>query len=176
MDIILTHMHIITLSQYTFSTSEVRVTTAMLGFTLTSAAELDYPERVCLVASEDGSHLGLKVWDSSIDVSLSFPFVDRSQADTKKLVTIRDKSFVKALRNTLGWEDKLCRTVRGVLYKSAKMLYFDLTKATLLKDKHKQKIASLADYPRVSEVVKVMRPIALPPAMDVVTPHSAAHM
>ena len=148
MDIILTHMHIITPSQYTFSTSEVRVTTAMLGFTLTSAAELDYPERVCLVASED----------------------------TKKLVTIRDKSFVKALRNTLGWEDKLCRTVRGVLYKSAKMLYFDLTKATLLKDKHKQKIASLADYPRVSEVVKVMRPIALPPAMDVVTPHSAAHM
>lgn len=144
-----------------FSTATIRVNMTSLAFNMAAAAELGYPENICLLATEDGSKVGLQVNPPPQFADATVPFFDRTISHRGAYaVTVRDPAFVKALRRTVGWGDKKARRANGVLYRKLGLLLFDLDKAITSSGVITGN-ANISDYPRYNEVMGMMRPAPL---------------
>lgn len=144
-----------------FSTSQIRISTSTLSFNIAAAAELGYPATVCLLATADGKGIAIQANPQDDFAALALPFYDPNkskQTSTK----ITDRAFVRALRRELGWQDTRTRRANGVLYRNIGLLFFDLTNAERISGgKSSTQILTLADYPRVDEVMNRLRPAPL---------------
>ena len=148
------------------STSEIRITTTSISFNITSAAELDYPERICLLVSNDGHNLAIGPWNPNIDIALSYPFVGGTvDLTSKRRVIIKNRDFVRMFRNANNFNDKKARNIPGVRYRNSKTLYFDAREARHCGEKNNRKrVLNIDDYPTFTDaIVKMQRvPFALP--------------
>lgn len=158
-----------------FSIANIQITCTTVSFSLSTASELHYPERIVILASDDGMDLAICPWDTTSPVSIenTHPFFDQKIRPVPKRLAIRDRRFVQALRKTCGWSgDKLRREAYGMYEPDYNVVYFNMNQAILTSQKKKQKssLLSIADYPRFSQVVHKMKPmLALPssgPAQD----------
>lgn len=144
-----------------FSTSQMRVSTSTLSFNIAAAAELGYPETVCLLATTDGNGIAIQANPQGDLASLALPFYDPNKSK-QAFTKITDRAFVRALRRELGWQDTRTRRVNGVLYRQIGLLLFDLTCAEKISgSKSSPQILTLADYPRIDEVMTRLRPAPL---------------
>jgi len=144
-----------------FSTSQMRISTSTLSFNITAAAELGYPETVCLLATADGRGLAIQANPKDNFAQLALPFYDEKKG-RRTLTKITDRAFVRALRRELGWQDNMSRRANGILYRNISLLFFDLTNAERLTGgKSKSQVLTLADYPRIDEVMSRLHPAPL---------------
>lgn len=143
-----------------FSTSQIRISTNSIFFNVATAAELGYPQSVCLLATSDGAGVAIGTALDERFKELEVPFFDCSK-ENKTSVQIRDKSFVSALRRELGWSDKATRRAPGILFRQKNLIFFDLTQATRISGRAQKQSVSLTDYPRLSEAVSTLRPAPL---------------
>ena len=131
-----------------FSIASMQITCTTVSFNLSTASELHYPERIVILASDDGMDLAICPWDTTSPVSIenTHPFFDKEVHPVPKRISIKDRRFVQALRKTCGWSgDKLRRVL------------------TAQKKQQKSSLLSIADYPRFSQVAHKMKPmLALP--------------
>lgn len=159
-------LHVFVPGKISFSAAELRVSTNALSFNVTAAAELNYPELICVMVADDGSYLAIKAWD---EPEYAVPFCTEKFRETKKRICIREKNFVGALRDKLSWTEKKSMKVNGVLYRDAGMLVFELAKAVPLGTKKSQKgRPRIEDYPTLSDVLRSLKPhtLALGPSME----------
>ena len=152
-------------SKRRFSTSELRISKRCISFNFASAAELRYPQKVCILVTDDGSKLLLSEWKDTYDPAVAVPFFDRSSKRTKR-VTLTDIEFVRLIREKLGWYDDLPRSVNGVLYAEENILLFNLQRALAKQKDSRRGFQDLSDYPTAKEALSQARPVrfALPPA------------
>ena len=152
-------LHVFVPGRISFSTAELRVSTSALSFNVTAAAELNYPELICVMVADDGSYLAIKAWD---DPEYAVPFCTEKFRETKKRICIREKNFVGALRDKLSWSGKKSMKINGVLYRDVGMLVFELAKAIPLGTKQTQRLRPrIEDYPTLSDVLRELKPRAL---------------
>lgn len=147
------------------SMSELRVTTRTLGFTMVTAAELGYPDRVNLLASPDGTQLVLTA-NYDFDEG-SIPFCPPEMDRNKKMISIRAPQFVKYIRQQFEWDDKRPRKIYGAYFAQEGFIVFDFRKACFTNQKRKNTaLVSLNDYPRFRDIKRTFRPCigALPAA------------
>lgn len=153
-----------------FSTSEMAITGTTMSFNINTAIELDYPERVVLLASDDGREVAVSPWspDMNIGIESSFQFYDLSITPAPKRIVLRDKNMVKALRMARRWSGTERWKASGFYIRETGVIFFDLNHATPASKKSGQqnKVLTIADYPKVTDLVRQMRPmqIALPAA------------
>lgn len=159
MDFNIMNFRVINPDLISYSTSQIRITTTYIGFNIATAAELGYPEKVCLLATEDGRALAIQSAETNDSLPFSIPFFDKEEG-TKKLIRIKDKQFVHALRNERGWFDKASRLAPGILYRAQKLILFNLDECIRASDKGKKdnKEISLTDYPKLNEVITKLQP------------------
>ena len=162
MDFNLYDLRVINPNLICFSTSQIRVTTTALSFNIAAAIELEYPSHVWLMATPDGKGIAIQAADMSSEMSsLALPFFDENR-ESKALIQIKDRNFVRVLRKEMQWLDKASRKAPGVLYRKLKLIYFDLTKADRVTGaKSQSQSLSLLDYPRFDEVLSSLRPAPL---------------
>ena len=154
-----------------FSIANVRITCTTVSFNLNTASELHYPERVSILAAEDGSILTIVPWapNGNVGIAYAVPFFDKSVRPTPKRITVRDKNFARRLRKTCGWDkDKLRREAYGLYDPDYNLVYFDLSNAVLASEKKQKNSLALgiSDYPSFSQVVRASRPMLALPASD----------
>ena len=151
-----------------FSIASMQITCTTVSFNLSTASELHYPERIVILASDDGMDLAICPWDTTSPVSIenTHPFFDKEVHPVPKRISIKDRRFVQALRKTCGWSgDKLRREAYGMYEPDYNVVYFNMSKPVLTAQKKQQKssLLSIADYPRFSQVAHKMKPmLALP--------------
>lgn len=160
------HFHAYLPSKRRFSTSSLRISKRSISFNFATAAELGYPQQVCILVTDDGTKLLLSEWRDSYDPAVAVPFFDRDSSRTKR-VTLTDTGFVRLIREKLNWFDDLTRNVNGILYSDDNIILFNLARATPANQKKSRRtILDLSDYPTASEALAQARPVrfALPPA------------
>lgn len=143
-----------------FSTSQIRISTSSIFFNVATAAELGYPQSVCLLATSDGTGVAIGTVLDERFRGLEVSFFDCNE-ENRTSVQIRDKNFVSALRRELGWLDRAARRAPGVLFRKENLIFFDLTQATRISGRGQKQSVSLADYPRLSEAVSKLKPAPL---------------
>ena len=160
------HFHAYLPSKRRFSTSSLRISKRSISFNFATAAELRYPQKVCILVTDDGTKLLLSEWKDSYDPSVAVPFFDRDSKRAKR-VSLTDIEFVRLIREKLSWYDDLPRSVNGVLYAEENILLFNLQRAVpTSRKKSRCAIRDLSDYPSAREALSQARPVrfALPPA------------
>lgn len=159
------NFHVIIPGNTSRSLSELRITTKTLSFSMLTAAELGYPEKVNILASPDGIQLVLCAANQAVEYDkAAVPFCKRDLNRAKKTISIRAPSFVKLLRKEFSWQDSQARKVYGSIFRQEGLIVFDLTKAFLPGEKKEKYLPQLADYPTLNEVQSTYRPciLALP--------------
>lgn len=147
-----------------FSASEIRITSNALSFNMTTAAELKYAPRVCLLADDDCNLIALAGCANGQLEDLSVPFfnkMDLNNFKCTKRIPIKDKNFVQALRAAKGWDsDKKGRKAMGVYYAKQNLLLFDLSEAVLTSDKSKnyKRKPSITNYPTLYDLQNQLKP------------------
>ena len=152
-----------------FSIANMQVTCTTVSFNLSTASELHYPERIVILASDDGKNLAIWPWDvgSPVSIENTHPFFDKSVRPTPKRISIKDKRVVRTLRQACGWDrDKQRREVYGMYEPDYGLVYFNLSSAILSSQKKQKKssLLSISDYPRFSQVATKMKPMLALPA------------
>lgn len=160
--------HVITPEKISKSLSELRINSRTLAFTMVTASELGYPERVNLLASPDGQTLVLTA-NYDFDKG-SIPFCPPDMDRNKKMISIQAKQFVAFIREEFGWDDKRARKIYGTLFRDEGFILFDLRKALFLNEKKKGPVpVSLSDYPTFRDIQDSYKPcLYLPPAPSVI--------
>lgn len=149
----------------TFSVSEIRVNLSTIVFNMATASELQYPSRICLLASDDGRQVAIKGCDENEFENVSIPFIDVNTFPKPKKIIIRDRQFTKALRASMEWNDKTGRKTCGLLYPKLRLILFDMSNAVKSSEKLcTAKSPSLQGYPKMQEVMTRLKPkvLALP--------------
>lgn len=152
--------------QYTKSTSSImRISTDSFYFNLITAAELNYPESVCLFISPDCDIVVLKPVE---DKNISLPFYDKAFCDDKNHNEIRitNSPIVKDVRSTLGLEKKASYRVCGVRYPEDNIIVFNLLEATKT-SRSKRPHACVLSLPSVADMIRMYNPVkSLPSASN----------
>lgn len=143
-----------------YSTSQIRISGSSIFFNIATAAELGYPETVCLLATSDGTGLAISPILGDQFKELEIPFYDYNR-ESRTSVQIQDKNFVYALRRELGWFDRATRRAPGIFFRKKALIFFDLTKATRATGKNSKQSISLTDYPRLDEAISKLKPASL---------------
>ena len=161
--------HVITPEKISKSMSELRINSRTLAFTMVTASELGYPERVNLLASPDGQTLVL-TGNYDFDKG-SIPFCSPDMDRNKKMISIRAKQFVAFVRKEFGWDDKRARKIYGTFFRDEGFIAFDLRKALFLNKRKKGAVpVSLSDYPTFRDIKESYKPcLYLPSASSVIT-------
>ena len=161
--------HVITPEKISKSMSELRINSRTLAFTMVTASELGYPERVNLLASPDGQTLVL-TGNYDFDKG-SIPFCSPDMDRNKKMISIRAKQFVAFVRKEFGWDDKRARKIYGTFFRDEGFIAFDLRKAFVLTERKKGAVpVSLSDYPTFRDIKESYKPcLYLPSASSVIT-------
>lgn len=152
----------------TFSVSEMRVNLSSIVFNMATASELQYPPRICLLASDDGRQVAIKGCEEDELENVSIPFIDVSAAPRPKKIVIRDRQFAKALRMSMGWNDKAGRKTCGLFYPKLRLILFDMDNAVKSTERlSTARAPSLQNYPKAQDVMTRLKPKILSlPAMS----------
>lgn len=145
----------------TRSAAEIRISASKINFNALAAAELGYPEYVCIMVSEDGRQIAVQ---SSEKNEYAFPFCrfDEEGKPKKEVVSIGNKQFIKAVRKQMGWKETGVYVTPAVRYIEGDMLLFDLSAAFIRTKEVKptlQQAEGLDAYPPMSEILMKYRSI-----------------
>lgn len=145
--------HVITLGKASKSLSELRITTKTLSFSMLTAAELGYPEKINILASPDATKLVVCAPKSPEYDKAAVPFFKPDTGRNKKMISLRAQEFVRLLRERFSWDDKSARKVYGSFFRQEGLIVFDLTRAFLPGDKTMRYAPlELNDYPTFREI------------------------
>lgn len=158
------NFHVITLGKASKSLSELKITTKTLSFSMLTAAELGYPEKINILASPDATKLVVCAVKSPQYEKTAVPFCKPSTGRNKKMISLRAQEFVRLLRERFSWDDNAARKVYGSFFRQEGLIVFDLTRAFLPGDKTmKHAPLELNDYPTFKEIQSTYRAVlALP--------------
>ena len=92
------------------SLSELRISTNRFVFTRVAAAELVYPDYVCLLFSEAEQQLAIVPCEAN---EYAMPFFSEEHEHTKKLVAITHTTLVSAIRQRMGWQGSQTYRIPG---------------------------------------------------------------
>ncbi|OUP70563.1 hypothetical protein B5F10_02870 [Anaerotruncus colihominis] len=150
---------------FTKSTSSVmRISTDSFYFNLITAAELNYPESVCLFISPDCDVVILKPGG---DKDISLPFYDKEFYNDKNHNEIRitNSPIVKDVRATLGLEKRISYKVSGVRYPEEDIIVFNLLEATKT-SRSKRPRTCVLSLPSVADMIRMYNPVKSLPSVS----------
>lgn len=145
------------------SCAEMRVYHNRLLFNKMTAAELRYPEYVCIYISNDTTQI---VIQAATKNDVTVPFC-RKNADGKLKkggIYVSNRVLCANIQKNLGWPDKSTHVVPAVRYCENGMLLFDLSKAYIPNRMSKPQSGTeelFQSYPSVSHILNSYTPIVL---------------
>lgn len=162
------------------SNAQMKITATALIFNQVAAAEIDYPPYVYLMVARDAKMLMLMAPGQEVESFLPKnarqPFWESDKRLTRTgekknrtNVTLSNKGLSQDIRRKLNWDAKKAKSIRGIRYREASILYFDLTTAWdsgIKKAKNVTPEHYLDSLPSLDEAFRTMTPVlyALPPA------------
>lgn len=147
----------------TSSCAEVRIAGHRLAFNRIAAAELGYPEHICMYISDDATQIVLQATRPS-EVSIPFCHKNESGAICSSVIYVSNKALCKNIRKKLGWMEKATYVAPAIRYCENGMLLFDLGQAFIREKNGKRPKVSddvLNTYPPVAHVISNYRQVAL---------------
>jgi len=158
--------------------AQLKITATTLVFNQVAAAEIDYPLYVYLMVSKDAKMLMLVAPSQEVESFLPKnarqPFWESDKRLTRTgekknrtNVTFSNKGLAQDIRRKLNWDAKKAKSIRGIRYHEASILYFDLTTAWDSGVKTTKAVTPehyLDSLPSLDEAFRTMEPVlyALP--------------
>lgn len=144
--------------------AEMSISAGRFAFNHTTAAELGYPEYVCMYISNDASQIVLCPVEKN-EFAVEFYARKKEKAKTSKTVYMSNKGLVQNIREAMKWKDKCTYVVPAAACLDGKALLFNLHDAYIRSRSSggwkKTSPRVVESYPSVSEVVMSFRQVAL---------------
>lgn len=144
--------------------AEMRISTNRFIFNHTTAAELGYPDYVCMYISNDATQIVLCPTEKC-EYSVEFCARNNEEGKASKAVYMSNKGLVQNIRDAMQWREKTTYVVPAAACLDGKALLFNLqdafirTKSPGVWEKASPHV--MESYPSVSEVVLNFRQVAL---------------
>lgn len=171
----LTDFRIVPGSNQQPSNAFVRITKARITLNALAIAEMNYPEKIQLLISDDANRVVVMPAMPETPEEYTIPFCTDKFFDTepkkrsRSSLYIADKGLVTAIRSSLGWETTMtCLAQRFA--DSPNTLFFELSRAcdTSVKAARKKLLSSIEECPKLTVIFPSLRPvICLPAAVGV---------
>lgn len=162
------HLRVVIPNNKSITHAMLKIGKRTLTFNQAAICEMDYPEYVQILISDDATKMAIIPCVNVTD-NTAIPFYYHVYNKKKeaylppKVVSISDKSLARAIRSQMGWGDKamLCSPIR--FREHPHCLFFELDKAFTNEERKNQckREMSISDYPRYEETMSSMKPLAL---------------
>lgn len=144
--------------------AEMSLSSTRFTFNHITAAELGYPEYVCMYISNDASQIVLCPVEKN---EFAVPFYARKKGKSKasKTVYLSNKGLIQNIREAMQWKEKSTYVVPAAACLDGKALLFNLHDAYIRTRNpggwNKTPPRVVESYPSVSDVIMNFRQVAL---------------
>lgn len=149
------------------SRAALRIGKSRMSFSLLTAAEMDYPEYIQMLISDDATKMVIRPCDGMEPTAIPF-YQDcynkkKNLYQKPKVIVIYDRPLVKDIRTHLQWgaEVRYCSPLR---FKEApNTLFFSLVNAFTAEERKLNRTEGevIACYPTLTSIIKIVKPVYL---------------
>lgn len=147
------------------TTATVKIYKKKLVFSKTAAAELDYPQYVRLLVSEEADKIVVIPHFEQDMTAVPFfvPNENGEDFSAAKPISVVEQTLVRSIRTRMAWNDpkaRVCNALRFHEFPDA--LFFDLSLAKIATRSHAASVTEVFEgYPPLKAIIKSMSPVVI---------------